>query len=400
MDILWVTSGSPYPPDQGNRIVIFNRIKGLARRGHNIHLLACVTDKEDLEYENYMEGIVSSVNYFLKSKGYLEYLHSVLHGFRPYNIYINYDERLEELGNKIIGENNIDVIFTDHIYASGYSFKGEAIQILGVHNLEYQWFWDSAKLAIPAPRSVAYTLEAGRMRLYEQNIYNQDKYDSYTFVSTTELKEVRSSFPPTENKLWLSPIGIDVDRFQDVSPSSLTQDAPTMVFTGSMGSRLNTDAVRWFTSNVFPMIREEIPNARFIIVGKNPSKEVKELGKFDGVTVTGAVEATEPYIVGADLIVIPLRGGAGVKIKLLEGLAAKNTVLTTDAGISGTNIHPGREVLHSNGERGFASKAISALNNPDEYKNVRKRGYKYVKDNHHWKNIIDDMETRLESMIV
>lgn len=115
--------------------------------------------------------------------------------------------------------------------------------------------------------------------------------------------------------------------------------------------------------------------------------------------MTGRVENIEPYIVGADLVVIPLRGGAGVKVKLLEAPVAEKLILTTDYSISGTKITANEEVLLANSATTFADKAIKALQRPEEYEAVQRSGHRYAQQHHNWISIIDDLEKRMAENI-
>lgn len=402
MDLLWIANTLPSkPPTAGTSHVIYNRLRHLSERGHNVHLLLTTNqDQEPIEETvSHLSTFLQYVDYVRINIGMEEYIRSFRQIRTPYNININHNEYIEDRANHIISNNNIDIVFIDHIFASGNSVDQDVKTVLGIHNLEARWFWDNAKLEFPNPKSIGYCVEAARMRFYEKSIYRSDRFSAFEFVSRSELQQIEDQYPSISEKLHLSPIGININRFKNVEPASVTTGSPTIVFSGSMNSRLNIDAVNWFTNEIFGEIKEIVPDCKFLIVGHNPTEEVKRLTRIDGVKVTGRVNRTEPYIVGADLVVIPLRGGAGVKIKLLEALAAQRTILTTDHGISGTKITPGEEVLQANSIEEFTQKAIRSLENPDEYKEMRRQGTKYVEENHSWENIIDDLESDLFNLL-
>lgn len=398
MDIVWVTRGFPYPPDSGDRIVVYNWITRLSDRGHDIHLLASVPEAPDGEKIDELSSYVSSIEYFIDAQSVTDYITSLLQPLTPYIIQLCRSPQLEEVINHIVENNDIDAIFVDHTHVSGYRDSKEPKSILGVHNLEYKWYWNTAKLAFPKPESIAYAIETVRMDIYEKRLFRNGKFDCYEFVSHSELEWVEDLNPNISNRLEWSPIGIDTTRFDSTDPANLTQRCPTIVFTGTMSSHLNTDAVKWFSEDIFPEIKAKVPEAQFVIIGKNPSQSVRNISnQNDDVIVTGGVEKIEPYLVGADLVVIPLRGGAGVKIKLLEGLATGNLVLTTDYGIQGTAITPGKEVLLANKAKKFADLAAKSLNHPGEFKHIGQNGREYVQKNHDWNSIIDRLEVTIKT---
>ena len=86
--------------------------------------------------------------------------------------------------------------------------------------------------------------------------------------------------------------GVDPAYF---SPEETEPEEPVLVFEGNMSFPPNVDAVVYFARQVLPRIREEVPEARFRVVGKDPVPEVRAL-EGPGVEVTGFVEDVRPYI--------------------------------------------------------------------------------------------------------
>ncbi|WP_336339252.1 glycosyltransferase [Haloarcula brevis] len=396
MEIVWVTRGFPYPPDAGDRIVIYNWISRLSNRGHDIHLLASVPEPPNDEEIEELSRHLSSVECYQNSLGVIGYLKSLSQPLTPFIIQLSKVPQLQQKINKLVDSRGINAVFIDHTHVSGYSVPEGVKTLLGVHNLEYKWYWNTIKLAFPKFESIGYAIETARMAMYEKNLFKKNAYTAYEFVSNAELRWVEDRYPDLSDQLEWAPIGVDIARFDKAEPAELTQTQPSIVFTGTMTSHLNTDAVKWFSEEIFPQIKNEVPNSQFIIVGKDPTEEVKQLSEIEDVIVTGGVSQVEPYLVGADLVVVPLRGGAGVKVKLLEGLATGNLVLTTDYGIQGTTVTPGEELLLANESQEFANLAIECLKEPEKFKSVRQKGKRYVQKNHAWESVIDRLENRLK----
>lgn len=107
-----------------------------------------------------------------------------------------------------------------------------------------------------------------------------------------------------------------------------------IIFWGAMNRKENIDAVIWFSNEIFPRVLKEIPEATFTIVGANPSDSVKNLACHN-VTVTGFVEDPTAFFECAQVSVVPLRYGAGIKIKVLETLAARIPTVSTTIGAEG-----------------------------------------------------------------
>ena len=104
----------------------------------------------------------------------------------------------------------------------------------------------------------------------------------------------------------------------------------SLVFTGDMSTRYSEAAAVWFAKEVLTLIRANVPQAQFWIVGREPSAGIQQLAKDDpAVHVTGAVHAVAPYLEEASVAVVPLRYSTGIKYKILEAFARSVPVVAT-----------------------------------------------------------------------
>ena len=124
--------------------------------------------------------------------------------------------------------------------------------------------------------------------------------------------------------------GIDTDLFDPAARfRRIEAMGELIVFTGQMDYPPNIDAVRWFAESIFPHIRLAHPRARFAIVGRNPTAEVKALEKRDEVIVTGEVADVRGWLTAASVVVAPLKLARGVQNKVLEAMAMARAVVAT-----------------------------------------------------------------------
>ena len=114
--------------------------------------------------------------------------------------------------------------------------------------------------------------------------------------------------------------GIHVAEYKPVADAAR---APCqLVFSGKMDYRPNVDAVEWFHSAVYPLVREGNPQARLLIVGRNPHRRLQHLADDEYVRVTGWVESVLPFLHEAAIYIAPLRMGSGTRLKILQAMAA------------------------------------------------------------------------------
>lgn len=98
----------------------------------------------------------------------------------------------------------------------------------------------------------------------------------------------------------------------------------------------------WFLDEVYPIIRQNVPQLRLTITGDHAGKP---LPSADGVTLTGFVDDVRPLIAGAGAAVVPIRQGGGTRLKILEAMAVGTPVVATSKGAEGLDVTDGENIL-------------------------------------------------------
>ena len=120
---------------------------------------------------------------------------------------------------------------------------------------------------------------------------------------------------------------------------------------------------------------------KFYIVGSKPSEKIKSLASED-IIVTGFVEDPKDYFNIMDISVIPLRYGAGIKIKVLESLASGIPVITTDVGAEGINVVNGKSALISNKPEEFIKNINDILDDRSKLYELEYEGLELIKNDY------------------
>jgi glycosyltransferase involved in cell wall biosynthesis len=118
-----------------------------------------------------------------------------------------------------------------------------------------------------------------------------------------------------------------------------------IVFVGAMDYFPNSEAAIFFANNVWPRMKRALGVMEVTIVGANPGPAVLALSKHWGVNVTGMVPDVRPYYRGALAAIVPLRTGAGTRLKILEAMAAGVPVISTPLGAEGLEVTDGENIL-------------------------------------------------------
>ncbi len=246
------------------------------------------------------------------------------------------------------------------------SAVGRAKVVLDQHNAEYVLQQRALSVDRRRPRrwpaALYSSVQSGRLRRYERAVCQA--CDTVLTVSDEDADALRRL--GIETPIEIVPNGVDLSEYKAIPQSeALAQrKGPNYVFPGKMDFRPNVDAATWFAREVFPNIRQRLPEATFWVVGSHPVKEVKELAALPNVQVTGAVRDARPYIAGATAVVVPLRMGGGTKLKILEGAALARPLVVTSIGAEGYPVVHERDALVADTADALATACLSVANNP------------------------------------
>ena len=158
----------------------------------------------------------------------------------------------------------------------------------------------------------------------------------------------------------------------------------TLLFLGAFLHQPNVDAVDWFGRSVLPSVQRAVPGVAFRCVGRNPPPSVTALGRLPGVDVLGFVPDLGDELARADVGIVPLRSGGGVKLKTLELLAAGRAVVSTPIGVEGIEARDGEHLLIASDAADFAAKVVRLLNDDALRRRLASRGRELVFRDHQW----------------
>jgi glycosyltransferase involved in cell wall biosynthesis len=192
---------------------------------------------------------------------------------------------------------------------------------------------------------------------------------------------------------------VDTHYFQPDTPPAHTQ-SPTLVFTGSLDFRPNIDAIIWFARYGLPLVRAHQPEARFVVVGRNPAPAIQMLHDGVAIEVIGEVADVRPFIAAAAVYLVPMRIGGGVRLKLLEALAMQTPIVSTSMGAEGVQgLHTGEHLLLADTPAAFAQAILRLLNDPALGQRLGIAGRVFVQKHYDWQVIVPRLEAVIAATI-
>ena len=143
----------------------------------------------------------------------------------------------------------------------------------------------------------------------------------------------------------------------------------------------NTDAVMHFAHDVFPAIRQRLPDCRFVIVGSDPPEVVRRLVS-PHIVVAGYVDALEEYYEKCRVFVVPLRFGAGISLKLIEAMSQGIPAVVTAVGATGLGLEDRREALIARDDGEFVDKVVELYEDETLWAAVQRAAQDHVRRQH------------------
>jgi len=250
-----------------------------------------------------------------------------------------------------LNERRFDVAVCDFLVATiNFPRTLATPTVLFQHNVESSLWKRRASTESKPVRRLAYKLEAAKMERYERREVR--RFHSIIAVSDHDRRQMLEM---GASEITVVPTGVDTQKYQ-VSPPA-NANPPRIVFTGSMDWEPNIDAVNYFCCEIFPHVRRELPDSIFQIVGRKPPAIVKRLA-CDYVEVTGTVPSVSDYLRDATVVVVPLRAGAGTRLKIFEAMAMGKAVVSTSIGAEGLDVHDGSDVILADEPAAFANAVV------------------------------------------
>lgn len=409
MHILFLTQILPYPPTSGPKVKTWHVLRYLSQRGHRITLASFVRP-EELPYVDAVREVCSAVHlvpiHRSRVRDSLYFLRSLISG-RPFLVERDDLSGMRSAVNQIVSSEHVDVIHADQLTMTQFGFpldipdSKKPVLVFDAHNAVWTItarMKENAPFYLKPPLS----LETARIKHYEGKIVSDF---AATFAVTEPdrlalleaVKSARSNGHNPADPISVIPIAVDTHQIQPVARAADSLNILTM---GTLYYPPNADGIRWFVQEVFPLVRKQKQNATLTIVGKNPPRDFLKLAESpdSGVIVTGFVEELDPYFAKSRLMVIPVRAGGGMRVRILEAFARGMPVVTTTVGLEGIQAQPGSDVLVADSPTDFARSVIDLLQDEALQEKLSVNGRKLVEHKYDWQVVLGAIDETYERL--
>jgi len=378
--ILQLCHKIPYPPADGGSIAMHQLTDFFLKHGFKTKVVALNTGGKEFSLENIPEcykiktgfealNIDTRIN---PAKAFL----SLFTG-TSYNVSRFYSKAMCKRLSRILDQEEYDLIQIEGLYLAPYipliREKSRAKVVYRAHNIEHV-IWKGLASTTKNPVHKLYLNHlALRLEKYELGVIGQ--FDAICAISPSDMDFfAKNGF---KGHSVVIPVMVHEAENGNKPPTPVHG---TVFHLGSMDWRPNQDGVQWFLDMVWPKVLAQAPEMTFFIAGKKiPQRFMKYSGK-NNVTVVGEVESASCFMADKHIMVVPLFSGSGMRVKIIEGLSAGKTIISTGLGAEGTGCRHNEHILIADNPDEMAGLIIACKRKPEWAIAIAAKGTTFVKN--------------------
>jgi len=438
MKVLQFCNKSPYPAKEGGSIAMHGITKLLLGCGHEVKVIAANTHKYnvsiediDLQYRDSTNIDLVWIDTRLSITGAIK---ALLNG-RSYHVERFRSKRLEEHLIEYLGQYEVDVIIFETIYLADYidiiRKHSNARLILRAHNIEHK-IWERVSMNAPwGLKKIYLNILARQLRRFEETVVNNfdsiwciSGVDSEWFIENTDkisVDVIPFGLDDDDNEDSGINFNIDINNFdekvidlksnveelnswvvdlksnvEDLNDGVVDLNADikgfdkninnfeirTLFSIGSMDWRPNVEGIEWFLDEIWDEFHSRHDGIIYKIAGRNMPSDLMRGRKMEGIEIIGEVEDSREFMLGNDVLIVPILSGSGIRIKIIEAMWLGRLVFTTRIGVEGIEAKSGIHLMIADTVEEFLSAMEYCLKNPSRVKEMRYNARQLMRTTH------------------
>ena len=336
MKILFLANRLPHKNVSGGHRLIYQRIRQLINQGHQIGLAALVAPENEKFIPAMREMVdeletVPAPNRKILTRAFRDYMSTTL----PAIFWKNYSPDMMRAIGDMVERTQYDIVVAEFSEMGMYLYRNPYLsavrKVVSCHRCLTTAFDTYARTAgVAAPIRLKSAAQVPILEKYEFEMYSAM---DHILTLTSEDRFTLLSHAP-ELPVSVIPPGIDFDYLAPAETEKT--EPPIIMMCGYFSDKSNHDAALWFAHEVWPQLAAKHPALQYHIVGNGTGRELEQLAERDErIVVVGTVDDLRPYRRKARIFINPMRLGSGLRIKVLEAMAAGLPVVSTALGVAG-----------------------------------------------------------------
>jgi glycosyltransferase involved in cell wall biosynthesis len=351
MKILALSTWYPFPPDNGSKIRAYYLLREVCRV-HDVALIAFNPDGATPADRTLplSEAIVVQVDPFrhVHAPQIVKYASPIPLAFWP-------SRDMQTQVQRLIEREPWDAIVAIQTPVGGYARPAaHTPRLIDVDTAFSYQMWQRFR----GRRDPRTWLSWQKTRRYEARLFKQ--FDALTIAADHEVAFLQAELGCTA-PIEVIANGVDCEFNR---PDGFARTPGRLIYNGALTYGANYDAMQFFLRDIYPLIKQQQPQVTLAITGSTRHVNTAALALDDSVTLTGYVDDIRAAVGGSDVAVIPLRQGAGTRLKILEAMALGVPVVSTSKGAEGLEVRHGQHLLIADEPGDFAAQTVRVLNDP------------------------------------
>jgi glycosyltransferase involved in cell wall biosynthesis len=385
------------PVNNGHRMRIWSVLEALAAEGHDVTFVS-FAEEADLSVDlqtmrrichrvelvpHTLHRLVGSANYLGRLRTFLS---SSAYGTRRF-----VSAAMKSRIDTCLREENPEALICDTVFAAVNLPATDLPLIINNPDVEHMILERYVEFERNPIKRLYAWLEARRVKEWETKICRRARV---CMACSENDCQILAGLAP-ETHVTLVPNVVDTNSYE---PSYETTSR-SVLFQGGMDWFPNRDAVKFFVTQIFPLLRRDIPDAEFIAAGRNPAPDMlAEFSQVPGVKFTGTVPDMRPYLEQAVVCAVPLRIGSGTRLKILEAAAAGKAIVSTRLGAEGLNFKEGTEIILAEEPGAFAEALKSLMLDPSRRTCLGRAARRRVESTYSYANLRQRVSEALDCL--
>jgi len=378
MKILMLTPYLPYPLMSGGQTRSFNLIKNLSQK-HEITLFSLIKDDREKRYVPSLAKYCRKVRVFSRSRSPWTIRNVLLTVFGPYPFLVirNLAQEEKEAVKEELRREKYDLIHAETFYVMPHIPKTRIPILLVEQTIEYLVYKHYLEEQSPVLLRPLLWIDVLKLKFWETFFWRQAK--KVVVMSESDRTQMRNLAAGLA--IDIVPNGIDSSYFSEKKRQA--EVVPKVLYVGNFNWLQNTEAVKVLVENVWPRIKSQVPAAKLWIVGTHMNPDIQNL-KSEQIDISeGLADIRDAYRQAA-VLVAPIKGPGGTRLKILEAMASGLPVVTTSVGAEGLGVRAGQEALINDNFADLAGSAVKVLWDKGLAANLGTLGKKFVEEHYTW----------------
>jgi len=395
MNIVVLSPRFPFPLDKGDRLTVFHLVKYLSAR-HRVSLVCFLEPDQDPAWVEKVEPYCKRIECVPLNRLRAAANAAIgIFGATPVQMRYYRDPAMRDTVRRVIDEEKPDVLYSQLIRMSQYSEPHREITRVAAFNLSMTR--NHRRLAEHSRRPLARLfnrLEYHKLKHFEGSFAS--RFDRVLYISKYDVEEAQEHCGPLA-RVSVIPHGVDFDYFH--ADETVPRRPSSVIMTGNMNYAPNADAAVFLCREILPLVREALPDVRVSLVGADPGREVRALAEDPSIEVTGRVPDLRDSMNRAEIAVAPIRIGAGLQNKVLEGMSMGLPMVATSVANEGIQAVDGENILLGDTAAEFADRMIELLRDPERRAVLGRAARDFIVRNWSWEKHFGDLEQIMEQLV-